>query len=82
MLSRVRRSKLWLLKSNLIAPQGTKVLEDREIRHHFSWVSEDTPPQRVFSTVAKYTGILVTPEWEDTEKGRAFNFPWYLVRSA
>jgi len=76
MLSRVRRLQLWLFKLNFIATQGTKVLEDREIRLDFCWTSVDTPPRLVFPKVAKYTGPLVAPEWEDAEKGRAFNFPW------
>ena len=54
--------------------QGTKVLEDREIRHSFCSVSEGTPPQQVLHTIAKYTGSLVAPEWEDVEKGRLFDF--------
>jgi len=47
--------------------RGTKVLEDREIRHSFYWTSEDAPPQHASPGVVKYTGALTSPEWEDTE---------------
>ena len=71
MLSRVRNSQsfTWLFKSNSFAPQGTKVLEDREIRHSFYWTSEDAPPQHASPGVVKYTGTLTAPEWEDIEPG-------------
>ena len=62
--------------------QGTKVLEDREIRHSFRWVTEDGPAQHVLPRIVKYTGILTAPEWQDVEQGKALSFPWYLVRSA
>ena len=60
---------------NSIALQGTKVLENREIRQTFYRTSEDTPLQHVSPKVVKYTGALVAPEWEDIEPGIVFNFP-------
>jgi len=50
--------------------RGTKVTEDREIRHSFRWVTEDTPAQHVLPKVAKYTGTQLSPEWEDAEPGK------------
>ena len=67
---------------NLIALQGTKVLEDREIRHGFCIIAEGTPPQRASPGITKYTGALASPKWVDVEPGRVFAFPWYLAQSA
>ena len=67
---------------NFIALQGTKVLEDREIRHSFFLSSEDGPPQHASPGIDKYTGALDAPEWKDVEQGKVFGFPWYLVNSA
>jgi len=50
--------------------RGTKVLEDREIRHSFYVVSEGTPPQNASPRIYKYTGTLAAPEWEDVEKDK------------
>jgi len=47
--------------------KGTKVLEDREIRHHFCVIDENGPPQHAFPSITKYTGTVVSPEWEDDE---------------
>ena len=69
---RVEPSLQRLFELNSIDPQGTKILEDREIRHGFCWTSEDTPPQEASPRIVKYTGSLVSPEWEDVEKGTAF----------
>jgi len=60
--------------------QGTKVLEDRVIRHHFGLTTEGSPPQTACPGITKYTGTLISPEWEDIEPGRAFTFPYYLVK--
>lgn len=62
--------------------QGTKVLEDREIRLRFSCSTEGTPPQQAYQGVTKYTGALATPEWKDIEPGRVLTFPLYLVKDA
>jgi len=48
--------------------RGTKVLEDREIRHGFYLATEGTPAQEASPRIAKYTGSLVSPEWEDVER--------------
>jgi len=58
--------------------QGTKVLEDRELRNPLSWLSVDAPPRHIFSPIVKYTGALVAPEWEDIERGIVFGFPGNL----
>ena len=60
--------------------QGTKVLEDREIRFSFRILAEDAPPQHGFSGITKYTGSLAAPEWEDVEPGRVLSFPGTLVK--
>jgi len=58
------------------------VLEDREIRVYLCWTSWDAPPQHVSPRVVKYTGTSTSPEWEDEEPGRVFDFPRYSVESA
>ena len=60
--------------------QGTRVLEDREIRFSFRILAEDAPPQHGFSGITKYTGSLAAPEWEDVEPGKVFSFPGTLVK--
>jgi len=70
----------WLFGLNSIGLQGTKVLEDREIRHSFCVTNEGSPPQSASPGITKYTGALAAPEWEDTEPGRVFSFPWYLAK--
>ena len=67
---------------NSIALQGTKVLEDREIRLDFIRCAEGAPPQHACPRIIKYTGALAEPEWYDVEPGRVFTFPWYLVEGA
>ena len=71
-----------LLGLTTVALQGTKVLEDREIRLRFSSCAEDTPPQHATPGITKYTGALANPEWKDIEPGRVFAFPWYLIKGA
>jgi len=61
--------------------QGTRVLEDREIRFSFRILAEDAPPQHGFSGITKYTGSLTAPEWEDVEPGRVLSFPGTLVKN-
>jgi len=61
--------------------QGTKVLEDREIRFHCCSVSEDVPPQHISPKIVKYTGTLVAPEWRDIEPGRVFSFSRHSMKS-
>ena len=72
----------WLSGLNPVALQGTKVLEDREIRHGFGWVSEDAPPRYLSPKVVKYTGALAAPEWTDIKQGRLFSCSCYLVKGA
>jgi len=72
----------WRFRFDPTALQGTKVLEDREIRSDFCLTSKDTPPQRAFPSILKYTGTLAAPKWTDVEPGRVFSFPWYLAKSA
>ncbi|KAF9783757.1 hypothetical protein BJ322DRAFT_877685 [Thelephora terrestris] len=55
-------------KFQTMLSRGTKVLEDREIRHAFYLESEGTPPQEASPRIVKYTGSLVSPGWEDVEK--------------
>ena len=62
------------------ALQGTKVLEDREIRHGFCVLNEGSPPQSAWAGITKFTGDLTSPEWEDVEPGSVFCFPWQLVK--
>ena len=50
--------------------QGTKVLEDREVRHSFCYVTEGTPRQQASQQVSKYTGASSSPEWMDVEPGQ------------
>jgi len=53
---------------NFIALQGTKVLEDREVRlAHCTVTGKDAPPKHPFSAITKYTGALAAPEWKDVE---------------
>ena len=60
---------------NSVARQGTKVLEDREIRLVHAMVAEGAPPTHSNAEITKYTGALATPEWKDIEPGRVFIFP-------
>jgi len=52
--------------------QGTKILEDRELRFTFSHVSEGAPHQPTSCSVLKYTGAGEAPEWKDIEPGSVF----------
>jgi len=47
--------------------RGTRVTEDREIRHSFRAVTEDTPAQHALPKIVKYTGTQLSPKWEDKE---------------
>jgi len=67
---------------NFIVPQGTKVLEDREIRRSFYETTEGAPAQHVLPKILKYTGTPAALKWKDEEQGRTLNFPWYFVKSA
>ena len=70
MLSRVCHHPLLLiLPDNPIALQGTRVLEDQEIRQGFSYTSKGAPRQQAVRSVIRYTGTLRAPEWMDIEPG-------------
>jgi hypothetical protein len=70
MLSRVWHPPLLLiLIHDLIALQGTKVLEDREVRESFIFVTKDASKRQIIQPVIKYTGTRRAPEWMDLEKG-------------
>ena len=62
-----------MLLGNLTVSQGTKVLEDREVRHRFSYATEDVLEQQITQKVSKYTGASGAPEWMDTEPGSVLN---------
>ena len=72
----------WRFGLDLIVLQGTKVLEDHEIRHTLCVTAQGSPPQRASPKIIKYTGNLTFPEWVDAEPGRVFSFPWHLVKYA
>ena len=57
---------------DFLCSQGTKVLEDREIRLDLFLTSEDAPPQSTSDEIVKYTGTLVSPKWKDVTKGAVF----------
>jgi len=76
------KSSIWRFRLNSIALQGTRILEEREIRCELCMVAEDAPPQHTSSRFVKYTGDLALPVWEDVELGRVFGFPWHIVKNA
>ena len=39
------------------------------------------PPQHALSAIKKYTGVVISPEWDDVEPGRVLPFPLYPVES-
>jgi len=47
--------------------RGTKVVEDKEIRHAFYLTAEGGPPQEASPGITKYTGALTSPDWKDEE---------------
>jgi len=61
-------------ESDLIALQGTKIPEDHEVRRSFNVTAKGSPPTHTSPRIAKYTGALATPKWEDAEPGRVFTF--------
>ena len=65
---------LSILLNNLIALQGTRVLEDREIRQPLIYVTRGAPQRQVVSPVIKYTGTLRAPQWMDIEQGSVLSF--------
>ena len=65
---------LLILLDNFIVLQGTKVLEDREIRRSFCYVTEGTPRQYAPQSIIKYTGTRSVPQWMDIERGDVLSF--------
>ena len=65
---------LLILLNNFVALQGTKVLEDREIRFSLHLITDNAPQERTFESVYKYTGRRSAPEWMDVERGNGFGF--------
>ena len=72
---------LSILLDNFITLQGTKVLEDHEVRRNFSYITEGAPQLQAFQSVVKYTGEQSAPRWMDIEKGNVFGFSDNFVRS-
>ena len=65
---------LLILLDNLVVLQGTKVLEDEELRLSLSYATEDTPHQHASPSVLRYTGTSSSPEWTDVDQGSVFAF--------
>ena len=65
-------TSIWLFGLDLIPLQGTKILEDREVRHSFCVSAKGAPPQHGTARIIKYTGALASPEWKDVEPGSVF----------
>ena len=77
MLSRVCHPPPLVLSASLhisVTLQGTKVLDEQELRHTLVGVTEGTPRKPISFSVMKYTGTSSAPEWMDIELGRAFSF--------
>ena len=73
---------LILSDKSLLPSQGTRVLEDQEIRLRFCRVTADAPEQQVSSSILKYTGTGRAPEWEDIEQGSVFSFNDFAEHSS
>jgi hypothetical protein len=54
--------------------QGTKVLENREIRTTINVIREGAPATDIYAGIVKYDGKIKAPEWMDVERGRTLNF--------
>ena len=62
-----------IIPDNVIALQGTKVLEDHEIRRSFCYMTKEGPQKRVSKPILKYTGTERAPLWMDVEQGDVFS---------
>jgi len=82
-LTRVRHTQSLSGCSNRIPSlwQGTKILDNREIRRRYSVSTKDTPPQHCSSYIVKYTGALTSPEWKDVDLCRVFSLSLYFTQS-
>jgi len=70
MLPQVRRpAPLLIFLENLTTLQGTKILEDQEVRYSFCYVTEGAPQQQAFQSVLQYIGTRRAPRWMDIEPG-------------
>ena len=54
--------------------QGTKVLENREVRFQLTDITGGAPQRQALSSVLKYTGAHSSPEWMDIEPGSLSSF--------
>lgn len=75
----VIRSRLLNFLDDYIALQGTKVLEDREVRASFRRVAEDSPERQLYTSIVKYSGTRTAPEWMDIEPGIMFVFNYITM---
>jgi len=60
------------LLADFVPLQGTRVLQDREIRLNSCYVTQDAPKRWASVSVIKYTGAGSAPQWMDTEPGSVF----------
>ena len=72
---------LLILRDDVVVLQGTKVLEDKEVRFSLNYTTEDAPRQHASPSVLKYTGTSSSPEWTDIDQGGVFSFN-NIVKSA
>jgi len=56
------------LHADAVGFQGTKVLEDREIRTTMYVVREGAPARDILARIVKYDGNLKEPRWTDLEQ--------------
>ncbi|KAF9650935.1 hypothetical protein BDM02DRAFT_1001660 [Thelephora ganbajun] len=71
---------LSILLDNSIASQGTKVLEDHEVRPRFQYATEDAPQRQAFRSVVRFTGAHSVPQWVDIERDKLETLQ-YICRS-
>ena len=65
---------LSILLNEFVVLQGTKVLEDREVRRVFCNTTEGVLDKQAFQSVVKYTGANNNPQWMDIEQGSVSGF--------
>ena len=65
---------LLVLPDDFISLQGTRVLEDREVRSSYCYITEGAPRLQASQSVIKYTGTDNAPEWMDSEQGQCIRF--------
>lgn len=83
MLSKVCRRiapvRFTLLTGICVAIQGTKVLENREIRTTMYVVREGAPAKDVLARIVKYDGNLKEPRWIDIEQSATLDSVVWLL---